>query len=604
MAMNLGALALAAPARAAPACGRACLYRVLDGYLHALAARSPSAAPMAAGYRATEDGKPVRLGDGVWATVTGLGAYRVDLADPRNGNVGHIGELIEGQRRTPFALRLKVSGGKVTESEIIVGRGRVPGAGVEPRPRPSLARIVPSRRRIPRDRMIATADANFDAILAADGRLYADDCQRIENRMAMSGTPRLDYPIAAIPGKPKPAFGAMGCRQQIEAHLFDALDEVSPRRFVVVDEEKQQVLSIVMMKWWKKGRCNDIPNYGRICPTTPRKPAALLNAELLGVRGGQIHEIEAVFQFVDYDADSGWPSVSEPCARACLVGALDQYLQAVRERSPDRLSLAGGFRYTENGAALKPGQGLWATVTGYSPYRIVAADPTAGQVAVIGEAIEGERRVMFATRLKLEGGRIAEAETVIGRSFSPSSPSMPTRPRAGLTSPAPAERRISRRRMTEVVRRNFDNLLRNDGSHFAPDCQRIENRMPMSGNPELSYPITPIPGKPMPAFGAMGCREQVEAHLFDTLDAVDPRRILVVDEEQQVVFGVFSLRFYGRTACNDIPGYGRTCPARNQPPISLLSAEMLGVRDGRLHEVEVVFTRMPYEASQGWEGGG
>ena len=76
--------------------------------------------------------------------------------------------------------------------------------------------------------------------------------------------------------------------------------------FAVVDEEKQQVLAVVMMKWWKKGRCNEIPNYGRICPSAPRTPTALLNAELLGVRGGKIHEIEAVFEFVDYDADSGW----------------------------------------------------------------------------------------------------------------------------------------------------------------------------------------------------------------------------------------------------------------------------------------------------------
>lgn len=288
------------------ACDRTCLYRVLDGYLAALAARRPAAAPMAERHRATEDARDIRLGEGIWTTVTGLGAYRVDLADVRAGVVGHIGELLEGERRTLFALRLKVRDGKVVESETIVGRGRVPGAGVEPAPRPSLARMAAPAERIPREQMIATADANFDAILAADGRLYADDCQRIENRMAMSGNPRLDYPIATLPGKPKPAFGAMGCREQIEAHLFDALDAVEPRRFVVVDEDKQQVLTVVMMKWWKNGRCNDIPGYGRICPTAPRKPAALLNAELLGVRGGRIHEIEAVFQFADYDSHSGW----------------------------------------------------------------------------------------------------------------------------------------------------------------------------------------------------------------------------------------------------------------------------------------------------------
>jgi hypothetical protein len=122
----------------------------------------------------------------------------------------------------------------------------------------------------------------------------------------------------------------------------------------------------------------------------------------------------------------------------------------------------------------------------------------------------------------------------------------------------------------------------------------------MSGNPELNYPINPLPDRPLPHFGSMGCREQIEAHLFDTLDAVEPRRSLVVDEERQLVFGLYMLRFYGRTACNDIPGYGRTCPKNEQQPISLRSAEVLGVRGGRIHEVEVVFTRAAYDAATGW----
>jgi hypothetical protein len=292
---------------------------------------------------------------------------------------------------------------------------------------------------------------------------------------------------------------------------------------------------------------------------------------------------------------------SPPCDRPCLYSHLDRYLDALARREPAGVKVSPRFRYTENGEAVSLGQGLWSSATGFSDYRIRVADPSTGQVAVIGEVKEGEAAVMFATRLKVSAGAIAEIETVIGRSFRPSAPSMATTPRPALTTILPKAKRISRRRMIATVTRNFENILKNNGSHLAADCQRVENRMPMSGNPDLKYPITPIPGKPVPAFGAMGCREQVDAHLFDTLDSVEPRRILVVDEAQQVVFGVFSLQFYGRTACNDIPGYGRTCPARPQEPISLLSAEMIAVRGGQVHEVEVVFTRRPYDAKQGWE---
>jgi hypothetical protein len=591
------------------ACDRACLTGILDAYLSALTARDPGKAPVAAQYRATEDAVEVRLGDGLWKTATGLGAYRIDMADPVSGNVGYIGEVLEGDGRVTIALRLLVRDRKIVEIETILGRGRVPGTSIVPTPRASLSQIVPRAERLSRDRMIETANANFDAILNADGSIYADDCQRIENRMAMSGNPDLDYPIGTIPGKPKPHFGSMGCREQIEAHLFDQLDEVEPRRFVLVDEEKQLVLGVYIMRWYKKGRCNEIPNYGRICHEQPRKPVALLNAELLGVRGGKIHEIEAVFKFADYDSDSGWEGdlrsagsdSASTCARDCLYRHLDSYLSALDKRDPASLRTASDFRYTENGSELRLGQGLWETATGRTSYEARAADPKTGQVAVIGEVKEGEKAVSFATRLKIEAGVIAEAETVIGRSFTPNHPSMPTSVRPRLRSIVPSDQRISREEMIATAQRNFDNLLRNDGSHFADDCQRIENRMPMSGNPQLDYPITPIPGKPKPHFGSMGCQQQVEAHLFDTLDSVDPRRFLVIDEEQQIVFGVLSLRFYGRTACNDIPGYGRTCPQRKVDPISLLSAEMLGVRGGKIHEVEVVFTRMPYDATHGWQ---
>jgi hypothetical protein len=258
------------------------------------------------------------------------------------------------------------------------------------------------------------------------------------------------------------------------------------------------------------------------------------------------------------------------------------------------------LRYTENGTELKLGEGLWQTVTGHTSYQARVADPNSAQVAVLGELKEGEKAVGFATRLKIEKDAVAEVETVIGRSFTPNHASMPTTIRSGLRTIVPEAQRISRDEMIATANRNFDNLLRNDGSHFASDCQRIENRMPMSGNPQLNYPITPIPGKPLPHFGNMSCQQQVEAHLFDTLDTVEPRRFAVIDEEQQIVFGVLSLRFYGRTDCNDIPGYGKTCPTRRSGPMSLLSAEMLGVRGGKVREVEVVFTRMPYEAGQGW----
>jgi hypothetical protein len=155
--------------------------------------------------------------------------------------------------------------------------------------------------------------------------------------------------------------------------------------------------------------------------------------------------------------------------------------------------------------------------------------------------------------------------------------------------------------MIAVADRNFDGILAADGSHFAPDCQRVENRMAMSGNRLLDYPIATLPGRDKPAFAAMGCQEQVEAHLFDTLDSVSPRRYLVIDEERQLVFGVFMLNWYRDTQCNEVTNYGRVCRPAGQKPTGLRTAELLRVADGKVHEIEVVFSFAPYEAASGWE---
>jgi len=591
----------AADSAAGNRCDRRCLEGHVDGFLAALAAHDPARSGLARNARFTENGTAVAPGEGLWRTAAEPTDYRIYVADPRAGQVGFVGTILQADGKPlMLSLRLKIADGAIQEAEAITGTPfELPGSPLVSTPRPALSRTVPARQRLSREQMIAVAERNFDGIAAGDGSHFAADCQRVENRMAMSGNPKLDYPIATLPGKPKPAFAAMGCQEQVESHLFDTLDNVGSRRYLVIDEERQLVFGVFMLNWYRDTQCNEVRNYGRVCRPPGQKPTGLRTAEILRVAGGKVHEVEVVFSFSPYEAPSGWEAPSA-CDRSCLKGTLDDYLAALAARDPARLRFASDLRYTENGTPLKPGEGLWQTATGIGDYRIDAIDPVAGQIGFIGEVQEGNDAVAIGLRLKVEDSRIAQIETVLGRSFRPKHPSMPARPRPTLSAAVPAAERLSREQMVATVNANFDGILANRGDIFAPDCQRIENRMPMSGNPQLDYPITALPDKPKPAFGAMGCREQIEAHLFDTLDRVDPRHILVLDEERQIVFGTYMMRFYGRTACNDIPGYGRTCPKNEQKPISLRSAEVLGVRGGKIHEVEVVFTRAEYDATTGW----
>ena len=56
-------------------------------------------------------------------------------------------------------------------------------------------------------------------------------------------------------------------------------------------------------------------------------------------------------------------SAQEACDRACLRTMLDQYLNAVIKHDPAAASLVVGFRQTENAINVRPGNGVWKTVT-------------------------------------------------------------------------------------------------------------------------------------------------------------------------------------------------------------------------------------------------
>jgi hypothetical protein len=67
-------------ARAAD-CDRTCLKGMITKYLDAMVARDPSRLPLAAGARFTEDSPDLKLGEGLWKTVSKKGDFRQDYID-------------------------------------------------------------------------------------------------------------------------------------------------------------------------------------------------------------------------------------------------------------------------------------------------------------------------------------------------------------------------------------------------------------------------------------------------------------------------------------------------------------------------------------------
>src|SRR5438309_750686 len=98
-------------------CDRACLDGFIDKYLTALTSHDATRIPTSRNVKFTENTKQMKLGEGVWQTATGVGSYRIRLADPRSGQAIFFGVLKEDAKTAMFALRIKVESQQIAEVE-------------------------------------------------------------------------------------------------------------------------------------------------------------------------------------------------------------------------------------------------------------------------------------------------------------------------------------------------------------------------------------------------------------------------------------------------------------------------------------------------------
>src|ERR1700678_2937650 len=132
------------------------LLGMLDQYLDAVVQHDPSGLPLAQNLRVTEDGKPTKLGEGVWKTIAAL-TYRQSIVDPFTGEAGFFGVALEKDgKQSLISLRLKQERGQIAESETLLVR-----AGGHPiftpelmlAPRPVWDIVLPESERLPRAKL-------------------------------------------------------------------------------------------------------------------------------------------------------------------------------------------------------------------------------------------------------------------------------------------------------------------------------------------------------------------------------------------------------------------------------------------------------------------
>ena len=297
-------------------CDRDCLIGIAEQYLDALAAKDPKKAPLASSnIRSTENGQRLRIGDGVWNSMTARGSYKLHVADATYGQVVTFTTMRENNTPVIMAVRLKVEKQKITESETIVARGERAQGGAKSletmgKPREAFERETPERERMTRPDLVRTANMYFSGMQLNDGKgkyPFADDCNRIENGAQTTNAP--------TNGKPRPdpktatGYSAMwSCREQFESGLIHFVSRIRDRRYVAVDHERGLVVAFAFFDHDAGPSRHFKTPDGREVTAGPTEPWTWMIAELFKVEGGMLHEIEAILDRVPYGMPSGWGS--------------------------------------------------------------------------------------------------------------------------------------------------------------------------------------------------------------------------------------------------------------------------------------------------------
>ena len=289
------------------------------------------------------------------------------------------------------------------------------------------------------------------------------------------------------------------------------------------------------------------------------------------------------------------------CDRACLTGVLDQYLNAIAANDSKKAPLAPNIKYTENAARLPLNEGLWFTAAGLTGYKIVLADPQGSAAAFIGVVTEhmppGQppRNTILALRIKVSNRRISEAEAVVVRNVNERNMANLKTPRPALLETLPAAQRRPRADLIRISNLYFDAIEQSSGTvaPFDDNCNRLENGMRTAGSP--------LPGTSGDARPSQRCADGMNSGVFQVITAIKPRRVLVVDEEKGLTFGVYMFQHKGLTQITMKDGSTRPAPYFVGQPVTMPMAEVFKVVNGNIREVEAVGVQIPYGLGPGWE---
>lgn len=278
------------------------------------------------------------------------------------------------------------------------------------------------------------------------------------------------------------------------------------------------------------------------------------------------------------------------------------FLASMKAHDASLLPMTKDVKFTENTMMLRPGQGLWVSLSDITPYVFYLADPETGQAGFLGRVLEYGKPLYIAARLKIEGDKVGEIEVIAERD-APFGNEEITTPRPDFSTPLAPSERVPRKQMIAAALSYFDSIEQNDGkvAPFADDCQRYEDGVqttgPRSGPAGAATRRASAPGALDTR--ALGCADQMSTGIF--IATITPRRVWLVDEERGVVMGEFFFSHDGRTTEIELSD-GSVRPVADPAPASYPAGEMFRIKNGQISRVEAVYgMKLPFGIQTGWE---
>jgi len=552
----------AVPARP---CDRACLIGFLDQHMAALAADDPSALPLAANVRFTENNVLLPVGKGLWKTVTGVDKVGLEVADAWTGNAAWFGSVRENGEPAIYALRIHVQDGLIDEIESVVHRKTAlpaPFGDVEHMVHdPEFYQVLPEDQRSTRERMHAIADSYFDTVEVNDGQVFApfaEDCARLENGISTTAAPPGG-------GGGNAASIMAGCENQFKLGLY-RINKRIRRDIVIIDEERGVAVARGFFD-----HANEFDRYlltnGREMKTALKWPNSITLIEAFRIKDAEIQRIEAVFTYVPYFMHNPFwgPASSAPdyaadpaaCSSDCLAGNARKLVQGMVGNHWQDLPWAKTVGYAENSVGIRVSEGIWATVTAADPDPLVVADAQTGKAVWIGRIEEHGQPAWAAITMTGDGDRIGAVDALIRRKeYGPPY----VEPVSGPDYVAlPAAKRTPRADMLAAATRFYAAVNAREAAPdvFGEDCRWLVNGQDMADC------VSPFAGAGLKA-----------------IEAVRDRKLLAVDEER----GLAVYRTFEDLPASDGDGYPRTYQV----------VELFRFEGGKIARVEAFTSELPY----------